>query len=184
MRPGTLKTILLDLDDVLNSFTMHSLKLMGCPVGPFDYDKYPRECGYDMVKAYNKLGPQKLTPDQFWRYLPTEVWWTAPMSHEAKVLLSWARAKVGDQNVFIATKPTRCPYSASGKVLWIQSNLPSGMHRNYNITPHKHLMANEHTLLVDDSEKNVMKFVANGGRAILMPRPWNKAYDQHLRLPL
>ena len=177
-----IKTVLLDLDDVLNSFTMHSLKLMGCPVGPFDYHLYPRECRYNMVKAYNKLGPMRMGQDEFWRRLPPEVWWTAPISGEKENLLNWAVAKVGYKNVHIVTKPTRCPYSASGKVRWIQNNLEPSLQRNFAITPQKHLLAKPDVILIDDSEANVSKFRMQGGQAILMPRPWNSGTE--LRLPL
>ena len=40
-------------------------------------------------------------------------------------------------------------------------------------TIRKHFCARPDALLIDDSDHNVEAFLAHGGQAILVPRPWN-----------
>jgi hypothetical protein len=44
-------------------------------------------------------------------------------------------------------------------------------------TEHKHLLANERTVLIDDFEENVDRFREHGGKGIVYPRPWNRHYN-------
>ncbi len=37
----------------------------------------------------------------------------------------------------------------------------------------KHLLAHKDALLIDDRDENVAEFRHAGGKAILIPRPWN-----------
>jgi 5'(3')-deoxyribonucleotidase len=80
---------------------------------------------------------------------------------------------VGRENVCIATSPTKCPESLAGKLEWIHDHFPEWMHRQYAITPRKHLFARPDSLLIDDYSENVERFKAHSGHAILVPRPWN-----------
>jgi len=38
--------------------------------------------------------------------------------------------------------------------------------------------ANENTILIDDNEDNVVRFVREGGHAILVPAPWNSLWKE------
>ena len=80
---------------------------------------------------------------------------------------------VGRENVCITTSPTKCPESLAGKLEWIHGHFPEWMHRQYAITPRKHLFARADSLLIDDHSENIERFEAHGGHAILVPRPWN-----------
>ena len=59
---------------------------------------------------------------------------------------------------------------------WIHAHFPSWMHRQYAITPRKHLFARPDALLIDDVEENILDFEAGGGHGVLVPRPWNRLW--------
>lgn len=176
--------IVLDLDDTINSLTMHILHRLGCNVGPFDYDKYPRECGYDIIGAWAKLSGRDVAPvPMFWEWVSRRTWEEAPRSHQFW-LVDHAAGLVGEENVLIATSPTKSADCHFGKYQWMERNLPDWMQRQYSITPRKSWLAQPGTLLIDDCPKNTDEFITPpdgrpGGSAILVPRPWNRLHAEH-----
>lgn len=166
-----LKRIFVNVDDVLNDFTMHALRLMGCPANSV----YPTDVGYDIVAACNRLQSRTVgwRPNEFWAYLPEEAWSEALSSPECSWLLSECASIVGQENVFLCTSATTHPSSLSGKLKWIHRYLPTWIHRQYIITPHKYLLARPDTLLIDDAPKQCEDFRRGGGEVIMVPRPWN-----------
>ena len=85
-----------------------------------------------------------------------------------------AAQAVGRENVCIATRPQKNPDCLAGKLEWIHDHFPEWMHRQYAITPRKHLFARPDSLLIDDYSENIERFEAHGGHAITVPRPWNE----------
>lgn len=169
--------ILLDVDGVSNSFHKHVFDYLGLRYP--DDSFYPVECGWDIVKAANRLaGYDRFTPSQFWNALTREVWATTPVSPEFDFILSWAEIQVGRENVFFLTSPTLDADCVAGKVEWIQKCAPAWMHRQYLIGPCKHLCAKPGSLLIDDSDNKVASFEEHGGEAILVPRPWNSLHGR------
>ncbi len=170
-----MRSIILDVDDVLNSLTLPILKLYGCDVEHFDYHKYPVDVGYDIRAACKVLGgdaPEGLAP--FWEGVTEgNIWRTAPKSPECDWLLDRAASVVGERNVFLATTPTKDPQVHADKLHWIWDNLPSWIHRQYFITPRKWKLGKPGTILFDDHSENCEKFIEEGGEACLVPRPWN-----------
>jgi len=58
-------------------------------------------------------------------------------------------------------------------MLWVKEHL-SRYYKQLIITmAPKHLLAKPDTLLIDDKDENVEGFWDAGGKAILVPRPWN-----------
>lgn len=169
--------IILDLDDVLNSCTMFLLHTLGCDVGPFDYDRYPAEVGYDMIGAWAKLcGRNKVDVPVFWEWISRRTWEMMPCSGQFWLIDS-AASLVGQDNVLIATSPTKSPDCLFGKYQWMENHLPDWMKRQYAITPRKHWFARPGVLLIDDCGPNCEAFTDLGGEAILLPRPWNTNKD-------
>ncbi len=174
--------IFLDLDDVCNKFTMHALKAVGCPVEAGGLHLFNPEWGFDIIQAANALYPTcdshfKFTSEWFWNEIDREVWVTAPESDEFRELLKRCEDLVGSNNVHILTTPVKDPESLAGKLEWIHEHFPEWMHRQYLMGPQKYLLADSLSLLIDDSEKNVMEFRRHGGQAILVPRPWNSLHS-------
>ena len=83
MRRNRATKIFLDLDDVLNSFTMPALAEVGCPVGPYEYEKFNPAWGFNILRAANALHRNRdFTKAEFWRALTATFWSTTPKSQE------------------------------------------------------------------------------------------------------
>ena len=168
--------IFLDLDDVLNRFTMSALRHVGCPVDEYRYTDFKPEWGWDIVQAANALHPRRRFEDwEFWQSIGRGFWANVPQSNEFS-LLFLCEQFVGTENVCILSSPTLDPDCLAGKLEWIQETMPSRFHRQFLFGPRKHFCARPDALLIDDRDKNVEDFRAHGGQAILMPRPWNSLH--------
>jgi hypothetical protein len=169
-----IRRIYLDLDDVCNTLAPFVLHSVGCAIAPDDYANYPREFGYRISDVANfMLGEERYTPAVLWASIPRSVWAKVPESPFFLWLLEMCAEAVGRENVCIATSPTKCPESLAGKLEWIHDHFPEWMHRQYAITPRKHLFARPDSLLIDDYNENTDRFQALGGHVILVPRPRN-----------
>lgn len=154
-----IKTILLDLDGVLVDFVGAA-----CLVHRWDAAKVVE---YDFFKTFGK------TDAEFWQPIDArgEDWWASLPAHNwAARLIDTVRR---NGNLVIATSPSRHHGSAAGKVRWLQRVFGNSF-RNYMLGPSKHLMANQETVLIDDSETQCAAFAAAGGTACLFPQPWNR----------
>jgi len=174
-----IKKIVLDLDDTLNSCTMHILNKLGCKVGAFDYHKFPIECGYDMIGAWSKLTNQDpVDVSIFWEWISRKIWETMPPSKELPVILNKSFKLIKKtENILVATSPTKAADCLFAKYQWIEKHLPPELHRQYSITPRKHWLSQPGVLLLDDCEKNIEDFIKYGGHGILIPRPWNSLHN-------
>lgn len=162
--------ILLDLDGVLADFVKGMIKTHNIS-NPFtDY----RNLGNDELATIFGMTVEEL-------FAPTnnnpEWWENLEKTDEAEAIVDSALTKVGIFNVHILSTPTRCPYSMVGKLNWIKKNFPM-LSRNYNFSPKKKIAANPNNVLIDDSQSNCRTFIANGGKAFLVPRPWNVRYKE------
>lgn len=162
--------IMLDLDDVFNNFTMHAIRYLGGKL-----DKFPVKVGYDLVAALNLTHPtnQHWTPEQVWGMLGDDLWDHMPMSDFYQIVLDYSVEIVGKNQVFICSTLTDNVHCTAGKLKWMKRNLPKWLQGQYVLTSKKSLLADRHTLLVDDYHGNILAFEEAGGQAILVPRPWN-----------
>lgn len=167
--------IYLDLDDVLNRLSMYILHSVGLDINYNSYDEYPTEFGYNILEAAKYLASGEWQPElgTFWDMIPQKVWRECPKSELFDYLIPTCVSLVGEDNVFIASSPTKDPDCLAGKLEWIHNNLPTFLHRQYFITPRKIQLAHPRALLIDDSDSNVAGFRDRGGSAITVPRPWN-----------
>lgn len=171
-----IKRILLDLDDVCNRFTMSALWHVGCRVDPMDDRTHPGGGNYDVVAIANQLyGYERFTKQKFWDSFPQRFWATVPPSAEFPYLIGWCESLVGQENVCLLTSPTIDPDCLAGKLEWIHNFCPKWLHRQFLVGPRKRFCAHSEALLIDDADKNVDEFRDWGGRALLVPRPWNSA---------
>lgn len=178
--------IFLDMDGVLNVGAPWFLRAAGVSIEPDDIDRYPPDCGPEIVDAANRLliaeGKPPLTRTQFWKCTESvEFWRNFPVSNECRDIVDRSVRMVGDDEVYLLTSTTRSPECLAGKLTWIQNNLPTFLHRQYLIGPPKHLCARPDALLIDDFDKNVNAFRKAGGQALLVPRPWNSNYSWETR---
>lgn len=178
-----IRKICLDMDGVLNRFQFHLMKHLGFI--DFHEGMYPIECGWDIVAAANVLaGEQRWSKSQFWNSVTREVWATVPKSDEFDLIINRSVELVGEENVIILSSPTLDPECLAGKAEWIRDYCPKFLHRQFLIGPPKTFCATPDTLLIDDADKNYSAFIDAGGKALLVPRPWNGLHGVNAALYL
>lgn len=161
--------VLIDMDEVLCDFVGAALRVHGWSRDQFNALHVKGR--WDMTIT---LG---LTAEQFWRPINREgshFWeWLKPLPWYREVL---AQVKSLTDDWLLVTSPGlcakwNCPDSASylGKAEWIKKHLGNDALTRYVPTIHKHALANNNTILIDDSFDNCTKFRQHGGGAIVFP---------------
>lgn len=148
-------TIFLDLDGVLVDFVQGALKQHGATLEP------------DAVR-WDFLKQIGVAPADFWRPLGFDFWAHLPWTREGKALLAGL-----PDNVVLLSSPCQTNGCCDGKRAWVNRELPQLKDRLI-LASCKEAFAHPGALLIDDHEVNVDKFRAAGGRAVLVPRPWNR----------
>ncbi len=172
--------IFLDLDDVLNDFTLPTLRDLGCPIEADEWEKYPAHLGFDMVGAANELcGESRFTPQSLWRSVTREMWANRPVSRAAGDLIDLAAKLVGQENVAILTSPTRDADCAAGKMEWVQNFCPYWMQRQTLIGACKYMCASPDAILIDDADHNIDAWQQHGGIGVLWAKPWNRRRGEY-----
>lgn len=139
-----MKTILVDMDEVLVNFYEHPNPLLNIKM------KRPIE--------YTKVGPPEMYIEGFFKDLkPLE---GALVGINLLIEMGY--------NVYICTKPVATsPYSYSEKVLWVKKWLPHLVDRIV-MTQNKGLIRADY--LIDDYTKNIRAFEEQGGVGYLFRR--------------
>lgn len=104
------------------------------------------------------------TPD-FWLNLKPYPWAKSLIAHVESSKLPWT----------VMTSPSMDPECAKQKVQWMRRHIANKF-TAYMIGSRKYLLAQPDTLLVDDNDGNVSKFIAAGGQAVLFPARWNSLH--------
>ena len=159
----------LDMDGVLVDFMKGAHEFHRLP---YSMKAYPYEFG-----VWDNCPPStsELSTQEFWDSLDEEFWANLDWMPDGNAILQYTESFFGVKNICLLTSPTRCPRSVSGKLLWIQKNLPR-YKRQFLIGPPKHFCAHNNAVLIDDSDRNINSFVEHGGTGVLVPRPWNSEY--------
>lgn len=145
------KIILLDGDGVLidweGGYTKYAQKFSSTRYPSYDAVTARSRGDYSHQKWLDRFG------SDFWNELDWLPW--------GKDLLSYCKSLAP---TLICTACTDHPSSAYGKIQWLNREVGD---RNYIITGAKHALANHNTILVDDREKFIERYVSAGGPAIL-----------------
>jgi len=161
--------IFLDLDGVLAVCHESALGYYGIPI---TLETWP--LGQSTLEVIqSRISDFSLNDDAFWASFPGKFWAKLPKTPECDALVASCAQMVGEENVRIVSRPSRNPYSWSGKVTWIQENLPTWIHDQVTLTDDKWLLAGPNRLLIDDSYANCVKFAEAGGKSRWIQRPWN-----------
>lgn len=150
----------LDLDGVLVDFVKGAYKLHSQP-----YDPAAR-IPYDFMSTFG------ISNNEFWAPMDFDFWAGLGWTTEGKELLRGLERLFGQENIVLLTSPCLTVGSVEGKIEWIRQNLPA-YSRQFFVGPCKHLAAGPDKILIDDHDDNCIKFLAYGGHARLVPRPWN-----------
>ncbi len=145
--------------------------------------RVPRNHGiWDFFKLIENK--KNLTEKDFYSVMGESFWSHLPLTHDARAILDLVEARFTPPGVFLLTAPVRTLGCISGKELWVRYHVPLLLDR-FIPTRHKHLFAQPHHVLIDDSDANVNSFRTHGGQAFLYPRPWNSAHEHSSQsLPL
>jgi len=161
--------IFLDIDGVVCDFIRPAFAFHGCG----EHFVYP-DVGWDCVKACNILRARRRMPElsgnEFWNAFDYDFWANLPLFPRACEFVKFLGAH---SDLYFATSVTLNPMYTAGRVAWIQKHFPT-MNRRFFIGAKKALFAQPGSILIDDCDANCEAFEAHGGKAILMPRPWNK----------
>jgi 5'(3')-deoxyribonucleotidase len=138
---------------------------------PYDYARLPR--AYNFWSAWDKPTPTRSEVDakcnnSFWANLP----WT----HDGKQILEAVLKVFSFDQIYLLTVPMPNVLSATGKMRWVAKNIPELYSRTLIGPVPKELLAKPDRLLIDDHDKYVDAFRAEGGKTIRVPRPWNCLY--------
>lgn len=154
--------VYLDLDGVLVDWIGRVHEVLDLPYS-YDTYKYPR--GLWHWNHYG--GPADKVIDSA---CIGSFWVGCKWMHDGKEILDAVQEITTPR---LLTCPMPNPMSAYGKVLWVKREIPRLLH-HLIITPlDKSFVAAPNALLIDDNDRNVNSFRDAGGRAILVPRPWN-----------
>lgn len=169
--------IFVDLDGVIVDFSLPAMRK--CGVAIRDESEYPNNCGWDLVRAINILRQKqnKLPIDDryFWNSLDYKFWFTLKMYTASYSFLRFLEYK---GEVYFATSPTLSTSCVAGKYAWVMKYLPDYRKKLF-IGASKEAFASPDSLLIDDRDRNCERFEEAGGKAILVPRPWNLlGYDE------
>lgn len=101
--------------------------------------------------------------------------WSALLRWEdGFALLTRVEELVGRDRIAFLTAPVQTPGCEDGKREWFREHLPQfSPWADLFIGGAKHKAAGPLKILLDDSDSNCDKFIACGGSAVLVPRPWN-----------
>ena len=165
--------VFLDVDGVLADFTMGAHRKMGIDL---DYNNWPYPKGPEGWDWQHCLGMtfeelSEICDFEFWKGLP----WTSDGRDILRVILKF----VEQGNITLLTTPMPHVMSASGKMAWIEKNLPAYKWHTLISSGKKDILAGvPDSILVDDSQNNVDAWRGVGGKAVLVPRRWNNRWPE------
>ena len=163
-----IKTVFLDMDGVLTDFVGGVCRAFG------KTNPYPNETrDYTFWHAWPDISTKDVSAicnQEFWHSLE----WVDDGRDTMRAIMD----TLGLEKVYLLTLPMPNLESASGKMMWINNNLPIYLSRTIITTADvpKAFLARPDALLIDDKDENVEGFKVAKGNAILVPRPWNKLY--------
>ncbi len=166
--------IYIDMDSVLVENLPAMLELFGV-------EEYLGNPAWVYVRTWDGMAPlisrilgYKVSEQDFWNKIDEageDLWANFPWTWWGKDLYELCQKHT--DAVVLMSAPTSHPSSASGKLKWINSQMPHEWRRRYSLSPCKHHMAHPGALLIDDGVHNIEKFQQHGGDTFLWKMPWN-----------
>lgn len=161
-----IETVYLDMDGVLADFHkgVHNVfdRLYNY-LSAYRYDFWE-----DWEEPISRNEVNSICNKDFWKNLE----WM----HDGHDILREVTKYFKIKQIYLLTAPMPNVESATGKWMWVQNHLFEYYKQTIITQAPKYLFAKPGTLLIDDKDSNVEEFVAAGGDAILVPRPWNKLH--------
>lgn len=127
---------------------------------------------------YNLRDIWGITPEEFLEPTNDSEWWyDLEPTIDFNPIMELIYKYFATRHICILSKPPRsAPFAYVGKYLWCRKYLPDI--KNILLGTTKEFCACRDNILLDDDDFKVDQFRMAGGRAVLMPRPWNRMFDQ------
>lgn len=161
-----IKNVLLDLDGSLNCFASAALKKLNTayPEKAMTLEEYRKVPTFDMADRF------QISQGDFWKAIDNNNFWDEiepfPWAEKLYRRLGYIAP------VTISTSPSLNPDCIPQKLKWLERILGVKSDK-VMFGGRKYLMARPDNLLIDDYPRNTEKFIAAGGRAVLIPSSWN-----------
>jgi 5'(3')-deoxyribonucleotidase len=166
----------LDIDGVLADFHGGIHKALGLPWNP---NHWPYKKGSAGWNYYEELD---MSFDAFDQLCTFDLWANLEWMPDGMQILTTVERVFKYPNIRLLTTPMPNTESASGKVAWVRQHLPQYAKQLIITTAPKEMFAKvPDSILIDDCQDNFERWIAAGGRAQLVPRPWNNCYEQATR---
>jgi len=152
--------IFIDIDGVVGDLHNHIEKEFNTKLNNFSKTKsFAKLLGFTPQAFANKL--DSIT---FWKNVPLKAGAHNFVNHLMKITF----------NCYFCTTIIS-PRGNAGRALWIKKHFSEFYeNKRFIFSHHKWLLADAHSILIDDYEKNIRKFQEAGGYGILYPAPWNR----------
>lgn len=156
-----INTVYLDMDGVIVDFVRGINKEL-------EISEYAKKWDWWTDNGFTFQDVNERCTFRFWRNLE----WM----HDGHDILREVAKYFKLEQIYLLTYPMPNIESPTGKWIWIRNNIPEYYKRTIITQASKTLLAKPDCLLIDDKDENVEEFIAAGGDAILVPRPWNKLH--------
>lgn len=172
--------IFVDLDEVLVDFVGAACREWGTTKEQVVKHWTPGVWGIEpfLGKTLGRGEDAPLTTEEFWTRIngKVEFWEQLQPLPWADDVLALVSSVTDDW--YIVSSPTNCETCHTGKVRWLKRRFGQTFNR-FALWPHKHLLAQPGTILIDDAEHNVDSFERAGkgySRGVLFPHIGNSRY--------
>lgn len=158
--------IILDLDGVIVDFVRGAFKL--------HKKEIPMK---DVTWAFwEHLCP---TYADFWKDMGREFWANLNWTPEGPELVAGLEKAYGTE-IIVCTSPCLTEGCVEGKLDWIKKYMPKYNPRRFFVGAPKEACAGNGNILLDDNDANIDQFRKYKGKAITIPRPWNRRANESL----
>lgn len=167
-------SVLLDMDGVLVNFIQGALDV-------HDIQKTPEEIYGNDLGNCDLLQLLKMTAVAFWKPMNEEFWAKLDWMPDGAKILEIVERWCGRDNICLLTDPGPNYGAVDGKKRWIERHLPRHYKDSVLFGSRKWVCAHSNSILIDDSDKNINRFIEKGGNTILLPRIWNSFHAERHR---
>ncbi len=172
--------VYLDIDGVLCDWAAGAHQRMQRPL---DYRHWPYRRGPAGWYWHNEID---WSFDQVSQLCDYAFWENLPWTEDGRAILEAILGLVDRDDVILLTTPMPHLESTSGKIAWVKKHLPTFTRRMLICPGMKYktgLPLVPNSVLIDDRQRNIHDWKLAGGRAILVPRPWNDFYPVFFKHP-
>lgn len=126
-------------------------------------------------------------PPAFWKPLDFEFWSKLEWHSDGKEILEIVESRFGRENIVLCTSPSSNYGCHDGKLRWIERHMDRHYKHNIIFSHHKELNVAHDTVLVDDGDHNIDRFIKRGeslginAQTIQIPRIWNRHHEHRDR---